>query len=103
MDQIQSQKGSTNFQNGPRSKIRNDDGTSEKETHGHGIDETFDVPGPSSPKRIKVEEVEGEIDGSNHMENLMNFAEDCEKAVKYEDKPAFMDDEVKVEVDEGGD
>ncbi|GMT30260.1 hypothetical protein PFISCL1PPCAC_21557, partial [Pristionchus fissidentatus] len=42
-------------------------------------------PGPSSQKRIKVEEEE-EIDGSNHMENLMNFVEDCEKAVKYEDE-----------------
>ncbi|GMT30250.1 hypothetical protein PFISCL1PPCAC_21547, partial [Pristionchus fissidentatus] len=59
-------------------------------------------PGPSSPKRIKVEEEEEEMDGTNHMENLMSFAEDCEKAVKYEDELAFMDDEVKIEVDEGG-
>ncbi|GMT30255.1 hypothetical protein PFISCL1PPCAC_21552, partial [Pristionchus fissidentatus] len=32
--------------------------------------------GPSSPKRIKVEEEEEEIDGSNHMKDLMSFAED---------------------------
>ncbi|GMT30254.1 hypothetical protein PFISCL1PPCAC_21551, partial [Pristionchus fissidentatus] len=60
--------------------------------------------GPSSPKRIKVEEEEEEIDGTNRMENLMSFAEDCEKAVKYEDEPVpfVSEDEVKIEVDEGG-
>ncbi|GMT30197.1 hypothetical protein PFISCL1PPCAC_21494, partial [Pristionchus fissidentatus] len=51
-----------------------------------GASRNPDQPGPSSPKRIKVEEEEEEIDGSNHMENLLNFAEDCEKAVKYADE-----------------
>ncbi|GMT29551.1 hypothetical protein PFISCL1PPCAC_20848, partial [Pristionchus fissidentatus] len=31
----------------------------------------FDQSGPSSPKKIKLEEEEEDIDGSNHMENLM--------------------------------
>ncbi|GMT30258.1 hypothetical protein PFISCL1PPCAC_21555, partial [Pristionchus fissidentatus] len=62
----------------------------------------IDAPYPFSPKRIKMEEEEG-IDGSNHMENLMNFAEDCEKAVKYEEMDGYMGDEVKREVDSGGD
>ncbi|GMT30192.1 hypothetical protein PFISCL1PPCAC_21489, partial [Pristionchus fissidentatus] len=47
---------------------------------------SIDQPGPSSSKRIKVEEEEEIIDGSNHMQDLMSFAEDCEKAVKCEDE-----------------
>ncbi|GMT30256.1 hypothetical protein PFISCL1PPCAC_21553 [Pristionchus fissidentatus] len=41
------------------------------------------LPGPSSQKRIKEENEE--IDESNHMEDLLSFAEVCDKAVKYED------------------
>ncbi|GMT30262.1 hypothetical protein PFISCL1PPCAC_21559, partial [Pristionchus fissidentatus] len=69
---------------------------------GTSRDMNCDPDQPGSAKRIKVEEEE-EIDGSNHMKDLMNFAEDCEKAVKYEDEQVKMEDEVKTEVDEGGD
>ncbi|GMT30229.1 hypothetical protein PFISCL1PPCAC_21526, partial [Pristionchus fissidentatus] len=96
MDHVYTQKGST--ESWASSKTGNE--SSEEVVRDYVVD--YDQPGPSSPKRIKVEEEEI-IGGSNHMENLMNFAEDCEKAVKYEDElAAFVDDEVKTEVDEDG-
>ncbi|GMT29548.1 hypothetical protein PFISCL1PPCAC_20845, partial [Pristionchus fissidentatus] len=43
------------------------------------------MPGPSSPKRMREEEEEQE-NGSKHMDNLFNFVEDLEKAVKNEEE-----------------
>ncbi|GMT30718.1 hypothetical protein PFISCL1PPCAC_22015, partial [Pristionchus fissidentatus] len=61
--------------------------------------QSIDQPGPSSPKRIKMEEEE-EIERSKQMENLFSFAKDCEKAVKYEEELAgSTEDEIKLEVD----
>ncbi|GMT30228.1 hypothetical protein PFISCL1PPCAC_21525, partial [Pristionchus fissidentatus] len=100
MDETNPQRGSTEF---PTSKIGIDDGTSENVDHDYDNCVKSDQPGPSSPKRIKVEEEEEEIDGSKHMENLMGFVAVCDQAMKLEDaEGAKMDKEVKLEVDEGG-
>ncbi|GMT29547.1 hypothetical protein PFISCL1PPCAC_20844, partial [Pristionchus fissidentatus] len=67
-----------------------------------------DLPGSSTSKRIKMEKEEEVIDGSKHMQNLMKFVEDCDKAVKYEEEledinssGLIAEDEVKVEGEEG--
>ncbi|GMT30227.1 hypothetical protein PFISCL1PPCAC_21524, partial [Pristionchus fissidentatus] len=64
------------------------------------VTDDSDQPGPSSRKRVKVEEEE--VDGLKQMEDLRSFAEVCDQAIKLEDAvDAEINNDVKFEVDEG--
>ncbi|GMT30201.1 hypothetical protein PFISCL1PPCAC_21498, partial [Pristionchus fissidentatus] len=92
-------QGWTDYVKPTSSKTMRIDATSEKDTQNYGSNDN--PPGPSSQKKIKKEEEE-EMD-SNLVEDLMSFAKVCDAAMKKEDESAAIkEDEMKVEVDEGG-